>query len=108
VRFRPFMPIFGHGMFVIQTLNPPKGLIGLHGQRLPTRQFLTANTAVAYRERKMSRVVDDLSECYLALTVRSEKAPVHSGRQTRPGTGSLHPVAIEAAAEVTKRSEPSV
>jgi hypothetical protein len=41
-------------------------------------------------------------------TVRREKALVHSGRQTRPGTGSLHPVAIEAAAEVTKPLEPSV
>ena len=40
--------------------------------------------------------------------VRREKALVHSGRQTRPGTGSLHPVAIEAAAEVTKPLEPSV
>jgi hypothetical protein len=44
----------------------------------------------------------------LLKTVRREKAPVHSGRQTRPGTGSLHPVAIEAAAEVTKPLEPSV
>ena len=44
----------------------------------------------------------------LPKTVRREKALVHSGRQTRPGTGSLHPVAIEAAAEVTKPLEPSV
>jgi hypothetical protein len=41
-------------------------------------------------------------------TVRRGKAAVHSGRQTRPGTGSLHPVAIEATAEVTKPLEPSV
>jgi hypothetical protein len=26
--------------------------------------------------------------------VRREKALVHSGKKTRPGTGSLHPVAI--------------
>ena len=31
-----------------------------------------------------------------------------SGCNSRPGTGSLHPVAIEAAAEATKLSEPSM
>ncbi len=41
-------------------------------------------------------------------TVRRDKAPVHSGRQTRPGTNSLHPVAIEATAEATKPLKPSV
>jgi hypothetical protein len=40
--------------------------------------------------------------------VRREKALVNSGRQTRPGTGSLHPVAIEATAEATKPLKPSV
>ena len=44
----------------------------------------------------------------LLKTVRRDKAPVRSGRQTRPGTGSLHPVAIEATAEATKPLEPSV
>jgi len=43
-----------------------------------------------------------------AMTVRREKALVHSGNKARPGTGSLHPVAIGAAAEVTKPSEPPV
>jgi len=42
------------------------------------------------------------------VTVRREKALDFSGCNSRPGTGSLHPVAIEAAAEVTKLSEPSV
>ncbi len=40
--------------------------------------------------------------------VRREKALDFSGCNSRPGTGSLHPVAIEAAAEATKLSEPSV
>ena len=31
-----------------------------------------------------------------------EKVMVHSGSQTRPGTGSLHPVAIGAAVEATR------
>jgi hypothetical protein len=44
----------------------------------------------------------------LSRSVRREKALVHSGRQTRPGIGSLHPVAIEAAAEATKSLKPSV
>ena len=40
--------------------------------------------------------------------VRREKALDFSGCNSRPGTVSLHPVAIEAAAEATKLSEPSV
>ena len=47
-------------------------------------------------------------ECNGDISVRREKALVHSGRQTRPGTGSLHPVTIGAAVEVTKPSEPPV
>src|SRR5215470_16092384 len=31
-----------------------------------------------------------------------------AGEKSRPGTGSLHPVAIEAAAEATKLLKPSV
>jgi hypothetical protein len=42
------------------------------------------------------------------LYVRREKALVHSGCKSHPGTGSLRPVAIEATVEVTKPSEPSV
>src|SRR5580704_10470990 len=42
------------------------------------------------------------------VTVRREKALGFSGCNSRPGTGSLHPVAIEAAAEATKRSELSM
>jgi hypothetical protein len=34
--------------------------------------------------------------------VRPEKVMVHSGSQTRPGTGSPHPVAIRAAVEATR------
>jgi len=40
--------------------------------------------------------------------VRREKALDFSGCKSRPGTGSLHPVAIEAAVEVTKLSEHSM
>src|ERR1700738_1838808 len=40
--------------------------------------------------------------------VRREKALDFSGCNSRPGTGSLHLVAIEAAAEATKLSEPSM
>jgi len=40
--------------------------------------------------------------------VRSEKALDFSGCNSRPGTGSLHPVAIEMAAEATKLSELSM
>ena len=44
----------------------------------------------------------------IPITVRREKALVHSGMKTRPGTGSLHPVAIGAAVEATKPPEPPV
>ena len=42
------------------------------------------------------------------LHVRREKALDFSGCNSRPGTGSLHSVAAETTAEVTKRSELSV
>jgi hypothetical protein len=37
-----------------------------------------------------------------------KKVLVHSGGNTRPGTGSLHPVAIRAAVEATKLLKPLV
>jgi hypothetical protein len=40
-------------------------------------------------------------------SVRREKALVHSGWKSRPGTGSFRAVAIEAAVEVTKPLKPS-
>jgi hypothetical protein len=40
--------------------------------------------------------------------VRCGKVVVFSGCKSRPGTGSLHPVAIEAAVEVTKPLKPSI
>ena len=40
------------------------------------------------------------------LRVRREKALDFSGCNPRPGTGSLHPVAIGAAVKETKPSEP--
>jgi hypothetical protein len=42
------------------------------------------------------------------LPVRREKALFHSGCKSNPGTGSLRPVAIRAAVEVMKLSEPLV
>ena len=42
------------------------------------------------------------------VTVRREKALDFSGCNSRPGTSSLHPVAIEAAVEATKLAELSM
>ena len=42
------------------------------------------------------------------VTVRRDKALDFSDCKSRPGTGSLHPVAIETAAEATKLSELSM
>ena len=44
----------------------------------------------------------------VGVIVRREKAPDFSGCNSRLGTGSLHPVAIEAAVAVTKLSGPSM
>ena len=48
------------------------------------------------------------NEAIVDETVRRGKALDFSGCNSRPGTGSLHPVAIEAAAEATKLSELSM
>jgi len=48
------------------------------------------------------------SEKIVGEKVRRGKVLDFSGCNSRPGTGSLHPVAIEAAAEATKLSELSV
>ena len=55
--------------------------------------------------RLTSRLMSSLS---IGVTVRRDKALDFSGCSSRPGTGSLHPVAIEAAAEATKLSELSM
>jgi hypothetical protein len=44
----------------------------------------------------------------IVVTVRREKPLDYSGCNSRPGTGSLHPVEIEATAEATRLLEPSV
>jgi hypothetical protein len=44
----------------------------------------------------------------IGVMVRREKALDFSGCNSRPGTGSLHPVTIETAAEATKLSELSM
>jgi hypothetical protein len=48
------------------------------------------------------------SDSSVYVTVRREKALDFSGCNSRPGTGSLPPVAIETAAEATKLSELSM
>jgi hypothetical protein len=58
---------------------------------------------VAFRFR-----IQEVSTPPVGEKVRREKALDFSGCNSRPGTGSLHPVAIEAAAEATKLSELSV
>ena len=56
------------------------------------------------------KIAHDNTEGVIVVSeiVRREKALDFSGCNSRPGTGSLHPVAIEAAVEVTKLSEPSM
>ena len=56
----------------------------------------------------MPNNVDGITPNNSESDVRREKALIHSGGKTRPGTGSLHPVAIGAVAEVTKPPKPLV
>jgi hypothetical protein len=49
-----------------------------------------------------------LAKVVVGKIVRREKALDFSGCNFRPGTGSLHPVAIETAVEATKLSELSM
>ena len=46
--------------------------------------------------------------CNQAISVRRERRWSTAGEKTRPGTGSLHPVAIGAAVEATKPLKPLV
>jgi len=65
-------------------------------------------TAAAPPSFKIWRRVSMLLRCYPNFRVRREKAPVHSGCKSHPGTGSLHPVAIGAVVEETKLLKPPV
>ena len=56
----------------------------------------------------MPNNVDETTPNNSESDVRREKALVHSGGKSRPGTGSLHPVAIGAVVEATKPLKPSV
>ncbi len=60
-------------------------------------------------ESQVNSPPGDYSHCACSrLYVRREKALGFSGCNSRPGTGSLHPVTIETAAEATKLSELSM
>jgi len=59
-------------------------------------------TRAGHVSRESLRVIN------LNPAVRREKALVHSGWKSRPGTGSFRPVTIEAVVEVTKPLKPSV
>jgi len=66
--------------------------------------------AASYSRSSRSKGASGMASQYflIVVTVRREKALDFSGCNSRPGTGSLHPVAIEAAAEATKLSELSM
>ena len=71
-----------------------------------SREGLTSRLIVVIASGPIA--LKTLNELYRDFSVRREKALVHSGKKTRPGTGSLHPVAIGAAVEVTKPPKPPV
>ena len=52
--------------------------------------------------------LSDWDIAIVGAKVRREKALDFSGCKSRPGTGSLHPVAIGAVVEVTKLLKPLV
>jgi hypothetical protein len=83
---------------------------------IPERKIVTyhagdSKSRIENRRRRASLLGQffiRLAASSTVVTVRREKALDFSGCNSRPGTGSLHPVAIEAAAVATKRSELSM
>jgi hypothetical protein len=69
--------------------------------------YLTTNGRCRGRASQRGEELTNL-EWVVGVIVRREKALDFSGCDSRPGTGSLHPVAIETAAEATKLSELSM
>jgi hypothetical protein len=89
------------------------GKIGLHGrQGNSALECCHWQHNVAFRGSIPLQPAQSLRKLLAVISqngvVRREKALVNSGCKSRPGTGSLHPVAIEAAVEVTKPLEPSM
>jgi hypothetical protein len=83
---------------------------------LANREAFKVFTETAPAEHVLPSIQDTLSEVSVfrgkcpsvGEKVRREKALDFSGCNSRPGTGSLHPVAIETAVEATKLSELSM
>jgi hypothetical protein len=73
----------------------------------PNRCSLKAGTGLRTGVPQRRGVYDNLKRM-VGEKVRREKALDFSGCNSRPGTGSLHPVAIETIVEVTKLSELSM
>jgi hypothetical protein len=68
-----------------------------------------SNRTEATTRKRSQKPPGDYSHCACSrLYVRREKALDFSGCNSRPGTDSLHPVAIETAVEATKLSELSM
>ena len=88
----------------------PDSFETLSGRTEKPRSVDNAVRTVNFRlvANRKDRVGSRLNWRNSRLHVRREKALVHCGRESRPGTGSLHPEAIGAAVEETKPSEPPV
>ena len=95
IRLRPCL-LLDSGMVFEQT--------GRTKKENPYHEQGAASEKETVLRQSAQRIVRDKS----GLHVRREKALDFSGCNSRPGTGSLHPVATETTAEVTKRSELSV
>ena len=72
------------------------------------QEFENSSRMTAYSEVIRYLYVNRIGLDKRDSRVRRENAVVHSGRLTRPGTGSLHPVAIRAAVEATRLLKPLV
>src|SRR5271166_1541138 len=80
----------------------PAQLAGLTALGIQTR------VTVRSRRQEVIRAANWWIIVSIGEKVRRGKALDFSGCNSRPGTGSLHPVTIETAAEATKLSELSV
>ena len=107
-----------HHKTAIRVLTIPDATLCGKVARSPAKRVTEEELCLALRWKENERKVNSLVRHSpkqgtsvgekSPLHVRREKALDFSGRNSRPGTGSLHPVATETTAEVTKRSELSV
>ena len=89
-------------------MSPVFGTIGLAPTGMRCAEGEQVHQATIYVRHLVEGDIPSRGPDKRANRVRREKVMVHSESQTRPGTGSFHPVAIRAAVEATRPLKPLV